>query len=69
MTVQPGTAQQRAQRECEACHQVDDLPHHQVAVPGDGGLVVESRHFACCARAGCPDGSCNQILNGSPTGV
>jgi hypothetical protein len=66
MTVQPGTAPQRVQRECDACHLVDDLPHHQVVVPGPDGLVVESRHFACCQRTGCPDGSCNQILNGSP---
>jgi hypothetical protein len=69
MTVQPGDAQPRAQRECDGCHKVDDLPHHQVVVPGPAGLVMESRHFACCAEAGCPDGSCHQILNGSPTGV
>lgn len=66
------TAQQpepaRAQRECDACHVVDDLGHHQVAVPDDGGnLVVESRHFACCAASGdCPDQSCNAILTGEP---
>lgn len=65
------TAQQpepaRVQRECDACHVVDDLGHHQVAVPdADGSLVVESRHFRCCADAGCPDESCNQILTGAP---
>lgn len=53
-----------ALRECDDCHEVDELGHHQVVVPGDdGGMVVESRHFACCMAAGCPDGSCNQILS------
>lgn len=68
MTVQPG-GQPRAQRECDECHVTDDLPHHQVVVPEDGGLVVHSRHFGCCARLGCPDGSCVQILNRSITVV
>lgn len=59
----------RAQRECDECHVTDDLGHHQVAVPdADGSLIVESRHFACCAKAGCPDGSCNAIVTGA-TGV
>jgi hypothetical protein len=53
---------QRAQRECDECHEVDDLGHHQVVVPEDGGLVVHSRHFKCCASLGCPDGSCDEIL-------
>jgi hypothetical protein len=61
MTVQP----ERAQRECDDCHQVDDLPHHQVVVPEDGGLKMYSRHMACCAARGCPDGTCLQILNRS----
>ena len=60
------TAEGRTMRECEECHQVDDLGHHQVGVAGEGGIEVTSRHFACCARVGCPDGSCGQILNGSP---
>jgi len=58
--------QPRVQRECDECHEVDDLGHHQVAVAVDGGLAVTSRHFECCASHGCPDGSCVQILNGSP---
>lgn len=67
MSMPAGTAQPgRALRECDHCHQVDDLGHHQVVVPGDGGLQVVSGHFACCARNGCPDGSCNTIVNGSP---
>lgn len=56
----------RALRECDGCHQVDDLGHHQVVVAAaDGSLEVASRHFACCARDGCPDGSCNAILTGA----
>lgn len=67
MTVIP--AEPRAQRECDECRQIDDLPHHQVVVPEDGGLAVYSRHFACCARRGCPDGSCQTILTGATPGV
>lgn len=64
MSLQPGPA--RALRECDECRQVDDLGHHQVVVPGaDGSLEVASRHFRCCAAAGCPDGSCNAILTGT----
>jgi hypothetical protein len=45
---------------------VDDLPRHHVMI-GDpealpDGLRVVSKHFRCCADAGCPDGTCNQIL-------
>jgi hypothetical protein len=61
MTVQP----ERVQRECDECHEVDDQPHHQVVVPEEGGLVMYSRHFRCCVRVGCPDGSCVTILNRS----
>jgi hypothetical protein len=65
MSVQPGPA--RALRECDECHQVDDLGHHQVVVPdASGSLAVSSRHFRCCAGSGCPDGSCNAILTGAP---
>jgi hypothetical protein len=56
----------RALRECDECHEVDDLGHHQVVVPGDdGSMVVASRHFRCCAENGCPDGSCHAILTGA----
>jgi hypothetical protein len=65
MSVQPEPV--RALRECEECRQVDDLGHHQVVVPdASGNLAVTSRHFRCCAQAGCPDGSCNAILTGAP---
>jgi hypothetical protein len=56
------TAEGRTLRECDQCHVVDDKGHHQVVVPGEGGLVMEGRHFECCARAGCPDGSCADII-------
>lgn len=69
MTVQP-EARPRAQRECDECGVTDDLPHHQVVEPADdGGLEMRSRHFACCDRRGCPDGTCTQILTGAPPGV
>jgi hypothetical protein len=57
----------RALRECDQCHVVDDLGHHHVVVPdAEGGLVAESRHFACCSAIGCPDGSCDAIVTGAP---
>lgn len=67
MSVQhPETAPARVMRECDECHGVDDLGHHQVVVPGeDGSMVVASRHFSCCAPMGCPDGSCDVILRGA----
>jgi hypothetical protein len=66
MSVQPEAA--RNLRECDECREVDDLGHHQVAVPGeDGAIVVMSRHFRCCAASGsCPDGSCDVILRSAP---
>ena len=68
MSVQPEAP--RALRECDECRQVDDLGHHQAVVAGDnGGLTVVSRHFACCAQAGCPDGSCHAALNTGAPGV
>jgi hypothetical protein len=58
----------RELRECDGCHQVDDQPHHQVVVPGDDGLMTVGRHFACCAAAGCPDGTCD-AMTGAQSGV
>lgn len=29
---------------------------------------VQQRHMDCCAEAGCPDGSCNQIIQTMPKG-
>lgn len=68
MTVQTG-GQVRAQRECDECHETDDLPHHQVVVQDEGGLRMVSRHFECCAARGCPDGTCARAQTGAPTGV
>lgn len=62
----PVAAPERVLRECDECHQVDDLGHHLVVIGGPAGLVPESRHFACCARRGCPDGTCNRIVTGAP---
>jgi hypothetical protein len=67
MTDSPAPA--RVERECDECHVVDDKGHHQIVVPTDQGLEMIGRHFECCARKGCPDGSCLTILNGSPTSV
>lgn len=30
--------------------------------------TVQQRHMDCCAGAGCPDSSCNQIINIMPKG-
>lgn len=65
MTVQE-TEQPRAQRMCDECHVVDDQGHHQVVVPEEAGMVMYSRHFACCLARGCPDGSCAQMVTRSP---
>lgn len=59
-------SQPRAESACDECGVVDDLPRHHVMI-GDpealpDGLRVVSRHFACCARVGCLDGTCDQIL-------
>lgn len=47
---------------CEAadCRQADDHPRHH-AVLANG--TVQTRHLDCCAAAGCPDGSCNVIID------
>ncbi len=68
MTVQQ-PEQPRAQRECDECHVTDDLGHHQVVVPGEEGLVMLSRHFACCSAQGGPDGTCDQIVTGAKVHV
>jgi hypothetical protein len=48
-----------ALRRCDICGSVDDLPHHVIGSWVDEG---RSAHFACCAAAGCPDGSCSVAL-------
>ena len=68
MTVQTG-GEPRALRECDEYHVTDDLGHHQVVEPEEGGMVMHSYHFACCNARGCPDGTCTQILTGANSGV
>jgi len=58
----------RVQRVCDPCATVnpeaawDDHPRH-LHVLGDG--TVQSRHMDCCAAAGCPDGTCPEIVAAS----
>jgi len=47
-------------RQCGVCHVSDTGPMHIAATVT--GVVVFDRHFACCARVGCPDGSCDAIM-------
>lgn len=50
-------------RGCDVCGQVDTGPRHITATVSGENLAPDTcRHFACCARAGCPDGSCNVIM-------
>jgi hypothetical protein len=55
-------------RSCDVCGQVDDHPRHVIhsdgthpitGAPVDLSLV---RHMDCCSGAGCPDGSCDVIV-------
>lgn len=48
----------RVERFCDACGQVDDHPHAIHCMP-DG--VIRDRHIDCCAAAGCPEGTCDQV--------
>jgi hypothetical protein len=48
-------------RPCDVCGQADEEPRHISAVLNDSGPDT-IRHFACCAAAGCPDGSCDKIM-------
>lgn len=48
----------RTASECDACGVTDTLPRHHVMVPTADGPAIVSRHIACCAENGCPDGSC-----------
>lgn len=50
-------------RACDVCGQVDAGPRHiTAAVSGENLAPDTCRHFRCCARAGCPDGSCDVIM-------
>lgn len=56
-------------RSCDVCGRTDDGPMHTTAVL-NGSFPETTRHFACCAATGCPDGSCDKIMaeaaSGSP---
>jgi len=52
-------ASHRIERYCDACGQIDNHPHHIAGHP-DGSFT--DRHLDCCSTAGCPDGSCTEIL-------
>jgi hypothetical protein len=66
--------QPRAESACDSCGMVDAEPRHHLAVPDPLAVPVAdpaqvqptwtviSKHFACCAGDGCPDGSCDAIL-------
>jgi hypothetical protein len=51
---------ERVTQWCHACSQADTHPRHH-HYDGAGRLV--SKHIDCCARQGCPDGSCYQVLS------
>lgn len=53
----------RPQRLCEECGQIDDHPRHMVASPDGTGEQI--KHLDCCAAAGCPDGTCPDLLDGA----
>lgn len=54
---------------CEICGETDTLPKTHVLLgsqlneqTGDAEMVFQTRHFLCCMKVGCPDGSCPQAL-------
>jgi hypothetical protein len=47
-------------RLCDVCGGMDDHPRHMVASPD--GADEQIRHLDCCAAAGCPDGTCDALL-------
>lgn len=42
-------------RDCDVCHVTDDGPRHIHHDPATGDTI---RHLDCCAKAGCPTGTC-----------
>jgi hypothetical protein len=52
----------RVMQDCDECGQADDHPRHVHQDVKDGQLAVQVRHLDCCAAAGCPDGTCGEIL-------
>ena len=54
------TDNERPVRFCPLCKKADTAPRH--AIYGEDANVA--KHMVCCRDAGCPDGSCNVLLNG-----
>lgn len=52
------TTEDRPIRPCDVCGISDDHPRHV----HDLGPVNQLRHMDCCREAGCPDGSCDQLV-------
>jgi len=42
-------------RDCDVCHVTDDQPRH---IHDAGHGATQIRHIGCCARTGCPSGTC-----------
>ena len=55
-------AQERTVRDCDICGQEDTDPRHVVAMD-DGSM--QTRHMQCCRDAGCPDGTCDELMAGA----
>ncbi len=55
----------RPVRFCPLCQQADDHPRHVLTSDPEG----VARHLDCCRDAGCPDGSCVEILGDAKPGV
>lgn len=52
----------RPTRTCDVCGAEDDHPRHVHGLD-DGG--TQMRHMDCCAKAGCPDGTCDSTVSAS----
>jgi hypothetical protein len=56
----------RVDQPCHSCGKWDKDPrHHHLAADPAGGFVDRIMHIDCCAGEGCPDGSCNVIMEQS----
>jgi hypothetical protein len=54
----------RIDQPCHECQTFDKHPRHNITFvdPDTGAMQEVLRHMDCCAAAGCPDGSCDKIL-------
>jgi hypothetical protein len=53
---------ERVTQWCDVCRQADTDPRHHVAT-AEGTVIT--RHMDCCRNSGCPDLSCDRILQES----